>query len=185
MICLDCNTAIAAFQKNPPAGIAMHRERVRHFLHEHRESRLLFPTIAYSEYLWKADSEELAAAIREVVGTTMLPFAFDEATALIAAKLGRSYADSEGGKLSNVAKKIGVDRVALKADLLIVATALQHGAEYLLTHDEGCHAVATFANIPKPFLISSLPDPPPPAKQVCKPTPTGKMGSLLDGFDSA
>ncbi len=181
MICLDCNTAIAAFQKDPPTNIAMHRERVRHFISEKSGSRLLFPAIALSEYLWKADQTELEAAILRVVSEGMFSPAFSQVTASIAANLGREYAAER--KLADVAKKVAHDRVALKADLLIVATALEHSAKYFLTHDDGCYAVAKFARILNPILISSLPDPP-PAKVVCKPTPTGRANSIMDVLDS-
>ena len=91
MICLDCNAAIAAFQKDPPANIAMHRERVRHFIRENYTARLLFPAIALSEYLWKAEQADLERAIQGAVAATMFAPAFDEVTATIAASLGRRF----------------------------------------------------------------------------------------------
>lgn len=175
MICLDCNTAIAAFQKDPPKTIAMYRDRVRYFLRAHPDQRLLFPSVGLSEYLWKADRQELETAIRTAVGRNLLTPAFDEATAFIAANVGRKYSDLRKS-VGHVAKVVH-DRVVLKHDLLIVATALQHQARYLLTHDLGCCEVAKFAGLPEPILLCELPEPPPP------PTPrpaTGRATSLFD-----
>jgi predicted nucleic acid-binding protein len=162
VICLDCNTAIAAFQKDPPPTIAMHRDRVRYFIQQHYEgSRLLFPAIALSEYLWKAEQTALETEILRVVSEGMFAPAFDQVTASIAANLGRRFV-AERKSNSEVAR-FTQDRVVMRADLLIVATALQHSAKYLLTNDDGCLAVATFAKIPHPVLIRTLPDPPPPS----------------------
>src|SRR5438309_728369 len=83
--------------------------------------------------------------IRRVAGQLMFIPPFNEGTSEIASNLGKSYA--RGRPLSAVAREIGADRVALKADLLIVATALQHSARHLLTGDPGCYAVAKFAGL--------------------------------------
>lgn len=183
MICLDNMAAVAAFQSNPLPNIAVHRDRVRHFLREHSGTRLLFPAVALSEYLWKADRADLEAEIRRVVGDRMIPHPFDEMTAEIAAKLGRDYA--AGRPLGHVAKETGHDRIALKVDLLIVATALQHSAQFFLTGDPGCHAVAQFAKLNSLF-IRDLPDPPPPlppSPAVPPPPPTGEQPDLFDGCE--
>src|ERR1700722_10905291 len=130
VICLDCDAAIAAFQKSPPPNIAIYRERVRYFIRQESPLRIAFPAIALSEYLWKADRDELISEIRRVIGGTMFVPNFDEVTAGISASLGRSYA--AGRKLSDVAKQTGHERIALKADLMIVGIALQHSVKFFL-----------------------------------------------------
>lgn len=177
MICLDCNAAIAAFQKDPPANIAVYRERVRHFIRQNSQSRLLFPTIALSEYLWKADRADLDSEILRVVGSRMFSPSFDEVTASIAASLGRAYV-ADRKKLADVVRLVH-DRVALRADLLIVATALQHSAKYLITNDDGCYAVTKFTGKITPILIRDLHDPPPAAPPP-PPRPTGKIKNLFE-----
>lgn len=121
----------------------------------------MFPAVALSEYLWKADLAELTSAIQKVVGGAMFAPPFNDATAVIASDLGRRYANANGGKLSDVAKTTSHDRTALKYDLLIVATAVEHQAQFFLTRDAGCHRIAQFAGL-NSFLIDQLPDPPPP-----------------------
>jgi predicted nucleic acid-binding protein len=175
VICLDCNAAIAAFQNSPSPNIAFHRDRVRHFITQ-KHMRLVFPAIALSEYLWKADRAGLETEIRRVVGDSMFAPAFDEVTAGIAAGLGRAYAAGRG--LGNVAKQTGHDRIALKADLMIVAIALQYSVQFFLTGDPGCHSVAEFSGL-NSIPISSLPEPPPPSPPVHL-RPTGKMKNLFD-----
>jgi predicted nucleic acid-binding protein len=185
VICLDNNAAISAFQKNPPPNIAIHRDRVRHFIQDQSEQRLMFPTVALAEYLWKAVRDDLEKEILRVVGTRMVLHSFDEMTAEIAAKLGRQYA--AGKSLGAVAKETGHDRIALKADLLIVATALQHAAQFFLTGDSNCHALATFAGL-NGILISTLPDPPPPPPPLPprppRGTPPATGGTLFDMIDN-
>lgn len=158
VICLDNDAAIAAFQLNPPANIAVHRARVRRFLLDHANLLPMFPAVALSEYLWKANRADLEEGIRRVIGDRMFTPAFDEVTAEIAARLGRNYA--AGRRLGDVARETGTDRVVLRFDLLIVATAVQHSAQYFLTGDPGYHALARFAGLDSKF-IRDLPDPPP------------------------
>lgn len=160
MICLDSDAAVAAFQKTPPANIAVFRDRVHFFLRSNSEQRIMFPAIALSEYLWKADLAELETAIQRVVGGSMFAPPFNPTTATISAELGRRYAN--GRKLGDVAKETNHDRVALKLDLLIVATALEHQPRFFLTRDTGCHELAKFAGLDS-RLINELPDPPPPS----------------------
>ncbi|HEV3440903.1 MAG TPA: hypothetical protein VG122_26350 [Gemmata sp.] len=178
MICLDCNAAIAAFQSNPPPNVAVHRDRVRAFIRLNSPLRIAFPAVALSEYLWRADQAELDSEIHRVVGSTMFVPAFDEMTASISANLGRSYA--AGRRLGDVARQTSHDRIALKADLLIVAIALQHSVGYFLTGDPGCHAVALHAKL-NSILINTLPDPPPPTAPP-PPRPTGTMKDLFEGI---
>lgn len=177
MICIDNDAAIAAFQSNPPANIAVHPDRVRAFLLANSDQRLMFPAVALSEYLWAADRAELETGIRRVVGERMFAPAFDEVTAEIAAQLGRDYA--AGRKLGDVAKQTGHHRIALKADLLIVATALQHSARIFLTGDPGCLVVARFAKLDA-TLISTLPEPSPERQFPPVPPPSGKQKGLFD-----
>ena len=184
VICLDCNTAIAAFQHDPPSNIAIHRDRVRHFIREHYGARILFPAIALSEYLWKADQAGLETAIQGAVAATMFAPAFDEVTATIAANLGRLFV-AERKSNSEVAR-LTPDRVAMRADLLIVATALQYSAKYLLTNDTGCFTVAQFSKRITPILIRDLPDPPPPSPPATPPPPRppSRAGTLFDVLDA-
>lgn len=155
VICLDSDAAIAAFQKNPPQEIASYRDNVHYFLETKcYGARVLFPAVALAEYLWRADKAELEAEIRRVVGDMLIPAGFDQITAEIAANLGRSYA--AGRKLSDVAKQVGTHRIALKDDLKIVATALQHAAQIFLTGDPSCRDLAVFAGIKECYLVREL-----------------------------
>ena len=98
-------------------------------------------------------------------------------TAEIAANLGRDYL--AGRSLSQVAKEVGHDRVALKTDLLIVATALQHSVKFFLTGDPGCHAIALHAKLDS-RLINNLPDPPPESPIPPPPEPKKSARGLFD-----
>jgi predicted nucleic acid-binding protein len=158
VICLDTDAAIAAFQRDPPENIAVHRARVHRFLLDHTDLLPMFPAVALSEYLWKAEQAELEDEIRRVAGKRMFTPAFDEVTAEVASRIGRSYV--AGRRLGDVARETNTDRVCLRYDLLIVATAVQHSALYFLTGDPGCHALAQFAGLDS-RLIRDLPDPPP------------------------
>ena len=181
MFCLDCNAAIAALQNSLPPSVAIHRDRVRYFIRQARSLRIALPSIALSEYLWKAYHEHLLSEIRRAAGGTMFVHGFDEVTATIAAKPGQSY--SKGGKLGDVARSTGHERVALKADLMIVSFAGQYSVQIFLTGDPGCHAVASHAGL-NSFLISSLPSPPPllPPGPTLSPQSKGKNLDLFGGL---
>lgn len=177
MICLDNDVAVIAFQKDPKPEVAVLRARIRAFLKE-QNTRIMFPAVTLAEYLWRADAAELEVAIRKAVGELMFSPSFDTNTARVAAKIGRQY--SAGRKMSDVARECGVDRVALKADLLLVATAVHYQAAIFLTNDSGCHRVAKFADLDS-RLVRELPDPPPPVIAAPPPAPPRQLPGTVRG----
>lgn len=68
--------------------------------------------------------------------------------------------------------RLALVAAALRADLLIVASALQHQVQVFLTGDPGCCPVAIFARLDA-RLISTLPDPPTPPPFSSPPKNTG------------
>lgn len=172
MIGLDSDAAIAAFQTNPRPNVAVHRDRVRAFLRANGTLRLLFPTVALAEYLFGVDRVELDVEVRRVTADRLFTPSFDAATAEIAAEIGRRFA--AGRRLGAVAQELGSSRVALKDDLKIVATAVQHQVQQFLTADDGCYEVARFAGL-NAVLVRNLPDLPPDRPRV-PPTPPAGSG---------
>ncbi len=159
MICLDNNAVIAAFQTNPPPTSAAHRDRVRAFLRSHSKLRVMIPALVLTEYMFPFDGEAKRKEFAELARRFVFIPSFDELTSEIAAELGRRFAAERS--LAQVAKQINADRLCVKIDLLIVATAVQHQGQHFITNDGGAYHIAKFAGL-NAYRFSDLPDPPPP-----------------------
>jgi predicted nucleic acid-binding protein len=142
----------------------------------------MVPAIVLSEYLVKFDAADRQEEFNILLARYVHVVPFDQHTAEIAADIARRYMlEKQSGPQNAVARQVNEDRVCLKADTLIIATALQHSATAFLTNDEPADRVAKFAGL-NSHLIINLPDPPPPIPINASP-PKGRSVQQSIGFD--
>lgn len=130
MICLDTMVLIWGVQ-----GAAQRRqehmiELTRRFLRALRneQTTLMIPAPALAEYLQGFPQAKRQAQLAHLEEFFYLP-AFDSASAYLAAGLSRQGSVREAYRAGN--------RQAVKTDVQIIATAIVHGAQRILTHDVG------------------------------------------------
>lgn len=181
MICLDNDAFIAAHQQNPPPSSAAHTARVRAFIGSAGE-RVMVPAVGLSEYLFGFTEADRLSEVQAVLRRQYFIPPFDQSTAEIAAQLGRQFVS--GRSIGEVARAFGSDRVRLKADLLVVSTAVQHSPNHFVSNDELTLALARFAGL-NAHRLSDLPDPaplPPPVPPHA-PTKSDKPPNLFEDDD--
>ena len=179
MICLDNNALIALCQTNPQPSSVTHRDRLRAFVRDRLGERIMVPAIVLAEYLFPFADADHQTEFDAVLKASVHIAEFNLITAEVSANLGRRFA--AGRSLGQVARDLGTDRVVLKADLLIVATAVQHNVDAFVTADKAAHELAKFAGL-NAFRLDELPEPKP------FPLPTEEKASvqrsLIDYFEA-
>lgn len=128
MICLDTMVLIWGVQGAARSRQEHMVERTRRFLRSLRADNevLMVPTPALAEYLQGFQATDRRSQFVRLEEFFFLP-AFDSASAYLAAELSRQ-------KVVREAYRSG-DRQAVKTDIQIIATAIVHGAERIVTHD--------------------------------------------------
>lgn len=174
MVVLDTVAMVAGFSLTPKTGTQAeaYRKRTIKFVLDDSHGKFAIPSIALSEYLFPFQMPDRQSEFLNLLKSGGYVIPFSENTATIAADLGRKFA--KGKSLKKVAVEMGIDRVCLKADLLIVATALSVASTLgsILTDDKHVKEIAEFAKV-KAVMIRDLPDPPPPPPpRLPKPDPT-------------
>lgn len=109
-------------------------KRAKILLHELRHDTVILPMIAVSELLVPAPMSTHGLIIAELKKVFACPD-FSVAAASIAADLWARHAKSS-------IKSKSQDRVALRADVKIIATAKATGAKLFYTNDDDCRALA-------------------------------------------
>lgn len=181
MTCLDNDAFIAAHQQNPPTASATHTARVRAFISSAGE-RVMVPAVGLSEYRFGFEDADRLNEVQSVLRRNYFVAPFDQSTAEIAAQLERRF--TSGRSLGDVARQFGSDRVRLKADLLVVATAVQHRPKYFVSNDDLALALAQFAGLTT-HRLRDLPDPTPPLPLISPPNlaPPGKPSLFEDASE--
>lgn len=120
--------------KGPIRDEKVVRSRMLLELISERGDELVFPAIAVAEYLVPFALSDHGAQISKVQSLFFCP-PFDVRAASIAADLRRRYKKSPPSQQT-------VNRMQLKADIQIVATAKAAGVQRFYSHDKGCRKIA-------------------------------------------
>jgi predicted nucleic acid-binding protein len=128
MICVDTCVLIWGVQShgNPKKNPKIDKtRRYLEFLAE-EEIPIMVPSPVVTEYLMGFKEDEHPAELNKLGHRFFLP-SFDVAAATVAARL------MSGKKISTVASQSGVSRNVVKFDLQVVATAIVHHADKIVT----------------------------------------------------
>jgi predicted nucleic acid-binding protein len=130
-ICIDCNILIWGVRKFSTTGQEEMVSRAEAFISNcsKDQSQILVPTVAMAEFLTRTNPPDVDA-IESGFESLFIVANFDIRAARIFADLHRSYIAANGPKAPN-----GVSAVKMKKDFMIVATALAHGASYIVSND--------------------------------------------------
>jgi hypothetical protein len=115
---------------------------------EQEQAQIIVPAVCVAEYLGPADPDDHAAILAAISARFIIP-PFDVQCASLAARL---FNAGRSGRPKGTADS----RKCLRADTLIIATAITHGAKILYSGDDRCRKLA------KPMMDArNLPDQPP------------------------
>lgn len=117
------------------------------------KAQIILPAVALSEYLTPIDPREHTRAITALKERFLIP-PFDVECASLAARLFW-----KGKELREVDEQMSQPgaRKCLRADALIIATAVRHGARILYTGDDKCRRLASTI---KHLEVKDLPEMP-------------------------
>ena len=141
IVCIDTNILIWGIKEEANQGQEEMIPRAKSFLKslENTATKILIPSIVMAEFLMRIPSE-LHPTITNLFSKNFLVVPFDIAAATQCSKIWRDQKDSTAIK-QLVAN--GSTRAELKADRMIVATALSRSAECIYSHDK---TLKIFAN---------------------------------------
>lgn len=111
---------------------------IEHLQRNH--AKLMTSTICLGEFLTGAENEKHANLIN-IIQRGFMVYAYDEACAMKTAWLQR-FRDPEIKTLRASVTNVPGARVKIKNDVMIVATALVHGASVIYTNDKGIQTIA-------------------------------------------
>jgi predicted nucleic acid-binding protein len=138
---IDTNILIWAVRgdaSNGQEGLITKAQNLIEQLSSH-ESRLMTSTICLGEFLVGVDSTK-HAGLANIVKRSFMLYTYDDACAVKAAWLWRKR-NAEIIKLREQSQEPG-HRAKIKNDVMIVATALVHGADVLYTNDTDIQTIA-------------------------------------------
>ena len=140
LVCLDTHVLIWAIKKEAVHGQEDMISRATALIDrlEMSGKRLLIPTIVMGEFLIKIPPDALQATIDHLNSSFMIA-PYDALAAIHYARLQRLW-DSTGARSGEPFE--GKTRHELKADRMIVATAVAAGAQRIYSHDKALRAFA-------------------------------------------
>jgi predicted nucleic acid-binding protein len=168
VVCLDTHILIWAIKGEAEAGQEPMILRAQAFLRslEEEGAQVLVPAIVLAELLVRVPEEKHAAILQEVSQRFMVvPFDIPAASefAKLFAKWNAKDAEARSDQLGKTAPKDehkdmpNPGRSALKADLMILATAIVRGVSCLYTNDEALTRIAQQAKAS--LFVSEMPQP--------------------------
>lgn len=93
---------------------------------------LMIPSIVAGEFLTATEPEHHAAVARMLSDMCWIP-PYDLASSIQFARLWREK--KQNGVIDNISKNLGATRQEIKADGMIVATAIRHNADAIYSYD--------------------------------------------------
>lgn len=159
-VCVDNHVLLWGIREVATAGQEDMIPRTKRFLEDckHQGIRILVPSIVLAELLTAIDVRHHALTTNLLQQSFPVP-AFDAAASQVFAKLWQQRKDN--GVLEKLKTELGALRQELKADCMIVATALVQKAEAIYSHDEKlrkfAEGVIPVLEIPRPQEQPRLP----------------------------
>ncbi len=140
IVCLDTQILIWAIKEEAETGQEnmVLRSQVLIERLDKTEKKILIPSIVIGEFLIRMPAESHQTTTNLIQRNFMVAH-FDVRAASFYAKIWRSKQSKE---LLEELKASGKTRQELKADRMIIATALANGAECIYSHDKGVIAFA-------------------------------------------
>lgn len=151
--CVDSQILIWGIKKQCTEGQENKIEKAMHFFKkvDEEQHQILIPTIVIAEIL-APEPREKHSMYMEVINDNFMIGEFNTMCAIRYAHILHDKFDD----LKKFAHDNGIRREKMKADFMVLATALAYGADTLYTNDKG---LTKFAN---PYIhVSDLPNLPP------------------------
>jgi predicted nucleic acid-binding protein len=149
IVSVDTNVLIWGIRKQGPPDKRTHAGYLFRQLDADRDERgennvqIIIPTIVLAEFITPVRSREERERVIGELGKRFLIEPFDEQDAALAATL---WHFGKGSRQKHSPPRDG-QRVVLRADTMIVATARGHGATEFFSDDEGARAMAAEAGM--------------------------------------
>lgn len=144
IVCIDTQILSWAIVKNPPAGNSHLVSVARDFMQwvNDQQFRVIVPSIVVSELLIPVPPEEHPIVLSQF-STDYRIVPFDLACARKFAEMRRHHIIQNRLKELLNPKQLSATKSALKADVMIIATAITFGAETLYSHNDDMRNMAT------------------------------------------
>ena len=142
LICLDSHVLIWGIKEHSQPDQQDMIARAKNYL-EHLDDngdRVLLPAIVVAEFMMRIPEEHHATFVN-LMRKSFFPAPFDTAAAMAFSKVWRSKKSTD--EVQALIDDPAVRREELKADCMIVATAIAHKADAIITHDK---KLAVFAD---------------------------------------
>lgn len=153
MIAIDAQVLLWGIKKDATPNRAHMIGRAEHFLKElHKKSdRIMVPSQALQEFLVRYNDGDRASVLA-IFERRFFVAPYDGRAAVIAAKM---KADKEAWHASR--SETGADKKCISADMIILATAIAHGAKKIVAEDDDLHNLAKHLDLT--ICVERLPDP--------------------------
>ena len=136
-VCLDNHILIWGVRGVATPGQEDHVERARQLFDDldQSDSRVMIPSVVVAEFLAGVPKSQHGNLLDVLNRRFQIP-PFDTRTAAVAAELWREAAERNPHLKAQVREAFpGTEKAKIKADLMVLATALARNAEILYTHD--------------------------------------------------
>lgn len=139
-ICIDSQIIVWGIKKQSSIGqedMVLKAEAFFRWIDDSKHD-VIIPTIVVAEVIAK-EPTEIRASYLEILNKSFIITNFDTRAAL-------KYADLLYGRfkeVKDVAAEIGVERQRMKADHMIIATAIANGANRIYSYDSGIKSFST------------------------------------------
>lgn len=147
-VAFDNHVLIWGIKEEATPGQEVMIPRTKHFIDECTKNKMtmMIPSVVLAELLTAIDPKH-HTMVNNLIAQSFLVPPFDSASAIIFARLWQERQAS--GAIDSIKLELGATRQELKADCMIVASALAHRAEAIYSHDD---KLKKFANGAIPIL---------------------------------
>jgi len=147
MICLDTTALIRLMQEAKNEQETSEKLQIQRAFTkwEADHLRILIPAVVLGEFLMGFDEPGRQAVVVEVMQRNFIIGAYDAEAAIRASVLRLQVGGKEG--IRAIQREQDLSKQCVKADLMIVATALSHRAQLLVCEDRGVREIAPKAGL--------------------------------------
>ncbi|MBB3063617.1 PIN domain-containing protein [Microbulbifer rhizosphaerae] len=140
-VILDNHILIWGIKEQAEAGQEEMIERTQQFFEEckRKKTKLLIPSVVVGELLTAVEAKYHPMTLNLLQGSFLIP-PYDAASSAIFARLWREK--KESGAVNQIREELQATRQELKADCMIVATAIAQKVDAIFSHDAKLKAFA-------------------------------------------
>jgi predicted nucleic acid-binding protein len=153
-VCFDTHILIWGVRGQATKGQEHNIEKARYLINQCGEEgiKIMVPSVVVAEFLCGVDPE-LSGAASQLMHDRFIVLPFDTQAALHFAEMWRNKKHLKG--------EIGISRAEIKADLMIIATAVARGAKCIYSEDVGLKNTAQgYIEVkPLPGIATQIPMP--------------------------